>query len=118
MKLLFALAMIACLNSVVAPPAHRKVGVASWYGHELKGRLMANGKPFDPTALTCASWHYPLGTQLRVTNISNGRTVQVAVTDRGPARRLKRIVDLSRAAYQSIDVLSNGLCTVQIERVK
>lgn len=118
MKLLFALALIGCLNSTAAPPAHRNVGIASWYGHELQGRLQANGKPFDAAKLTCASWHHPLGTQLRVTNISNGRAVAVVVTDRGPARRLKRIVDLSRAAYLTIDNLDNGLCTVQIESIK
>lgn len=119
MKLLFALAMTVCLNSAALPlPTHRYVGIASWYGHELQGRLQANGKPFDAAKLTCASWHHPLGTQLRVTNISNGRTVLVTVTDRGPARRLNRIVDLSRAAFQSIDILDNGLCTVQIEKIK
>lgn len=118
MKLLLALTLAACLNSVAAPPAHRNVGIASWYGHELQGRLMANGKPFDPAKLTCASWHYPLGTLLRVTNISNGRTVLVTVTDRGPNKRLKRLVDLSRAAYLTIDNLDNGLCTVQVEKVK
>lgn len=114
MKLLFVIALLVCLNSATAAP---KVGIASFYGDELRGRLQANGKPFNPDALTCASWYHPLGTKLRVTNISNGRTVLVTVTDRGPAKRLKRIIDLSRAAYQSIDNLDNGLCTVQIERL-
>lgn len=122
MKLLFALAMTVCLNSSALPlatsPASRNVGIASWYGYDLQGRLQANGRPFDATKLTCASWHHPLGTQLRVTNISNGRAVAVTVTDRGPARRLKRVVDLSRAAFQSIANLDDGLCTVQIERIE
>lgn len=118
MKLLFALAMIACLNSAAAPPAHRNVGVASWYGNELRGWPMANGKPFDPTALTCASWYHPLGTQLRVTNISNGRIVICTVSDRGPHKRLRRIIDLSRAAFKAIGDLDKGLITVQVERVK
>lgn len=119
MKLLFSLALIARLNSAVATsPAHYNVGVASWYGFELKDRPMANQQPFDPTKLTCASWYHPLGAVLRVTNISDGRAILVTVTDRGPAKRLKRIIDLSRAAFQSISNLDNGLITVQIEKIK
>lgn len=119
MKLLFALAMTVCLNSAALPlPAHRYVGVASFYGNELRGRLMANGKPFNPDALTCASWYHPLGTRLRVTNISNGRTVICTVSDRGPHKRLKRIIDLSRATFKAIGDLDKGLITVQVERVK
>lgn len=112
-KLLFA-AMLASVSATAAP----KVGIASFYGEELRGRPQANGEPFNPDKLTAASWHYPLGTKLRVTNTANGRTVLVTVTDRGPAKKLKRIIDLSRAAYQSIDKLDHGLCTVQVERVK
>lgn len=114
MKKLFLFTLLACLGAIQPP---RTVGVASWYGEPHRGRLMANGKPFDPDALTCASWHYPFGTRLRITNISNGRSVVVTVTDRGPARRLKRVIDLSRAAFQAIDNLDNGLITVSIEKL-
>lgn len=93
------------------------IGIASWYGPECHGKLMANGQPFDMNALTCASWHHPFGTKLRVTNISNGRAVVVTVTDRGPAKRLKRAIDLSRAAFESIADLKVGLITVQIEKL-
>lgn len=87
-------------------------GVASWYGAECAGRLMANGKKFDPDKLTCASWFFPLGTKL-VVRYDLGPTVGsacvfVEVTDRGPARRLVargRIIDLSRAAF---DCLTSG----------
>lgn len=88
---------------------------ASWYGRAHAGRLMANGRPFDPDALTCASWFYPLGTVLRVTNGS--RSVEVIVTDRGPARRLVadgRLIDLSRAAFRRIGHLRDGLIEVTI----
>lgn len=114
MKWLFALSLIVCLNSA----ARAEVGIASFYGNELRGSPQANGELFNPDKLTAASWHYPLGTKLRVTNTANGRTVLCTVTDRGPAKRLKRIIDLSRAAYQSIDKLDHGLCSVQVEKIK
>lgn len=91
--------------------------VASWYGDELRGRKMANGKPFDPDALTCASWFYPLGARLRVTRGS--QEVTVLVTDRGPARRLVaqgRTLDLSQAAFRRLAPLRVGLIDVNVER--
>lgn len=89
---------------------------ASWYGDECKGRLMANGKPFDPGAMTCASWDYPLGTKLRV--YCGWRGVNVTVTDRGPAKRLlsTRRLDLSRAAFKAIAPLEQGVIPVRIVR--
>lgn len=91
-------------------------GIASWYGDELRGRPMANGRPFNPDALTCASWHYPLGTPLAVTG--NGKTVLVTVTDRGPAKRLRREIDLSRAAFRRLAPLKLGLIKVKVQRAK
>jgi len=88
--------------------------VASWYGWELAGKPMANGQPFDPTALTCASWSYPLGTRLRVTHGTN--TVTVVVTDRGPAKRLlaTRQIDLSLAAFKKLADPRDGLTRVTV----
>jgi len=89
-------------------------GRASWYGEEFRGKIQANGYPFDPDALTCASYDYPLGTKLWVQNVANGKTVEVVVTDRGPARKLKRILDLSRAAFASIADPKDGIINVRI----
>jgi rare lipoprotein A len=101
-------------------PARAPVtGWASWYGHELAGRPMANGRPFDPTKLTCASWFYPLGTRLRVT--AGARSVVVTVTDRGPATplvRQGRIIDLSRAAFSRLAPLRQGLVRVHVTRLR
>lgn len=91
-------------------------GTASWYGDECKGKPMANGKPFDPEAMTCASWHYPFGTRLRVTH--GDRSVVVTVTDRGPARRLNREIDLSRAAFARLADTRRGLIEVKVEVIK
>lgn len=80
---------------------------------------MANGKPFVPSALTCASWEYPIGTRLRVTNVATGESVSVIVTDRGPSKRLVaqgRIIDLSEAAFRAIAAPKLGLVRVNVVR--
>lgn len=90
--------------------------VTSWYGEEHRGKPMANRQPFNPDALTCASWHHPLGTRLRV---AHGRVaVVVTVTDRGPARRLLRTrqLDLSHAAFAALGDPSAGLLAVTVTR--
>lgn len=88
------------------------IGTASWYGKQHQGRKMANGQRFDSHKLTAASWYFPLGTPLRVVNVNNGKTVVVTITDRGPNRRLHRIVDLSEAAASNLDYVGQGLTTV------
>src|ERR1041385_8890157 len=81
-------------------------GTASWYGESHRGRLMANGRRFDPDKLTAASWFYPLGTRLRITSQERpGRGVLVTVTDRGPAKELVRggrIIDLAESAFKKL----------------
>lgn len=92
-------------------------GIASWYSESDPGINLttANGEIFDDSLRTCASWHYPFGTHLRVTSLSNGRTVICRVNDRGPAKRLGRLIDLTRAAFQEIAPLGVGLIRVQVE---
>ena len=83
--------------------------------------IMANGRRLDDGAFTCASWFYPFGTWLRVTNIRTGRYVLCMVTDRGPSKRLVRkgrTIDLSRAAFNAIANCKQGVIEVEIERVK
>jgi rare lipoprotein A len=98
-----------------------KTGLASWYGEEHRGKLMANRERFDPGRLTAASWHYPLGTQLRVTGENPACSVVVTVTDRGPARRLVRegrIIDLAQAAFERLASSELGLVAVTIQPVR
>lgn len=98
-------------------------GVASWYGEEHRGKLMADGRPFNPDKLTAASWYYPLGTRVRVTvnpRSPRQRSVVVTITDRGPARRLVRngrIVDLAHAAFRRVAQPANGLVAVVVEPI-
>ncbi len=89
------------------------VGIASWYGQQHQGKIMANGKPFDSRAFTTASRTLPLGAWIRVFNLRNGRCVDVQVTDRGPNKRLRdRILDLSEAAAKKLGFQRDGLAVV------
>jgi rare lipoprotein A len=98
------------------PRAHT---VASWYGEPHRGKLIANGKKFDPDRLTAASWFYSLGTKVRVTSDSNRRrTVVVTITDRGPAWPLVRdgrTIDLSHEAFRHLATPTAGLVEVRLE---
>lgn len=99
-------------------------GVASWYGEEHRGKLMANGRKFDPDKLTAASWFYPLGAKVRVTLRSPSqprRSVLVTITDRGPAVehvRAGRIIDLSRATFLRLAHPELGLAPVTVRAVR
>ena len=94
-------------------------GIASYYGAgEPLNPNTAMNIPFDPRLMECASWDYPLGSVLQVTSVRTGRSVIVRVTDRGPARRLKRLLDLTREAFSAIDNLERGLTQVQVKRLR
>lgn len=94
---------------------HYSVGIASWYGKHHQGRLMANGERFDRHELTAACWDLPLGTEVRVKNLANGKEVTVEITDRGPAHRLHRIIDLSEQAATQLEFRKAGLTKVSLE---
>jgi rare lipoprotein A len=97
-----------------APATLPQTGEASWYGAYHHGKRTASGTVFDQTKLTAAHRSLPFGTRLRVTNLSNGRTVEVEVTDRGPYAG-NRIIDLSRAAAQALGMIESGTATVRLE---
>lgn len=94
-------------------------GVASWYSETDPGinRHTANGEVFEDTALTCASWNFPFGTYLQVTNSANGKSVICRVNDRGPAKRLHRLIDLTKAAFRKIADAKRGLIRVSVTPV-
>jgi rare lipoprotein A len=95
-------------------PATGKVGTASWYGDEFSHRRTASGERFDPRGLTGAHRSLPLGSKVRVTNLLNGRSVMVTITDRGPFRR-RREIDLSLGAARAIGMVQRGVARVLIE---
>lgn len=88
-------------------------GNASYYADRFHGRTMSNGERYHRDSMTCAHLTYPLGTVLRVTNLTNGKEVIVRVTDRGPYTR-KFIIDLSRAAARELDIIHWGFRPVSI----
>ena len=92
-------------------------GTASWYGTNMKGQLTASGEKYDPKALTAASKEFPFGTELKVTNLDNDRSVKVTVNDRGPYSG-DRIIDMSVAAAQKLDMKESGLAPVCIIKAK
>lgn len=119
MKRLTILILILAGTAIAAPCPQPTfaVGSASWYGYEWttgKRGTMANGSRFNPLAWTAASYDYPLGTVLEVTNQGNGQRIAVMVTDRGPARRLGRLLDLSEAAATALGYHQAGIATVRV----
>jgi rare lipoprotein A len=92
-------------------------GEASYYGAELAGNRTASGERFNPQALTAAHRSLPLGTMLRVTNLTNGKSVVVRVNDRGPFAR-SRIIDVSLGAARSIGMVRAGKAQVKLEIVR
>ena len=97
-----------------APPAPvSAVGKASWYGAFHHGRRTASGEIFDMHALTAAHRTLPLGTRLRVTNLSNGKSVDLRVNDRGPTIR-SRIIDVSRGVATALDAVATGVFPVKL----
>jgi rare lipoprotein A len=94
--------------------AFREEGIASWYGTEFEGHPTASGELFNPAQLTAAHPSLPFGTMLRITNIQNKRQVTVRVNDRGPFVNT-RIIDVSRAAAEALDILATGTAPVVVE---
>ncbi len=91
-----------------------QVGAASWYGEQYDGETTASGEPFDMYDLTAAHASLPLGTFVRVTNLSNGRIVIVRVNDRGPFVS-GRIIDVSYDAARVLDFLKKGMQRVRLD---
>lgn len=88
-------------------------GVASWYGPNFHGKLTANGEVYDMNGVSAAHRTLPFGTILLVENLDNGRTVQVRINDRGPYAK-DRIIDLSKAAAEQIDMIGPGTARVRL----
>ena len=121
MKRLTIFLMILTGVTVISPAqtgetgAFRQEGIASWYGNEFDGRPTASGEIFNSGLLTAAHPSLPFGTILTVTNTENNRQVTVRVNDRGPFVS-SRIVDLSKAAAEVLDMIGTGTAPVILER--
>ena len=93
------------------------VGMASWYGDE-QGKQTSSGERFDPNEFTAAHRHLPFGTIVRVTNLKNGKSVEVRINDRGPWGDGDRIIDVSSAAADVLQMKKSGLVPVDVEVIR
>lgn len=117
-------AMTTCLViSATGCSAHRfeqnrpgavQRGVASWYGADFHGRRTASGSVYDMHDMTAAHRELPLGSQVEVRNLENGKSVRVEITDRGPFKK-GRIVDMSFAAAKALGMMQKGTARVELQ---
>ena len=99
-----------------ANPHYREEGIASWYGADFQGRSTANGEIFDSDGITAAHPTMPLPSYVRVTNLSNGRSLIVRVNDRGPYAH-NRLIDVSKRAAFLLGFAMGGTAWVRVEYV-
>lgn len=105
------------IESSIVPttkPLAMETGLASWYGPPYHNRRGSNGEIYNMHAMTAAHLTFPLGSIVRVTNVKTGATAQVRITDRGPFIP-GRVIDLSLAAAQKLDVYKPGVAQVKVE---
>ncbi|MFN4319624.1 MAG: septal ring lytic transglycosylase RlpA family protein [Aquificaceae bacterium] len=105
--------LLMVFSLVVAEECKVYEGYASWYGKRFHGRKTSSGEVFNKYKYTAASRDFPLGTYLLVKNLSNGESVVLIVTDRGPYKK-GRIIDLSRSAAEKLGFVKQGLAKVQV----
>jgi len=99
-----------------AGPIETKYIIASWYGSDFHGKPTSSGEPFNMYAKTCAHREYPFGTRLKVTNISNDKSVECTVNDRGPFIA-GRDLDLSYVCAKEIGLIGTGTGKVRIDSI-
>lgn len=114
----------APIQPVPTPPTATKVptapvklpqtGQASWYGADHQGTQTASGTTFDQAGFTAAHPSLPFGSKIKVTNLANGKSIVVEITDRGPSSG-NRIIDLSQAAAKALDMIESGTANVRLE---
>lgn len=97
-------------------PGYRAEGIASWYGDAFHGRLTSNGEIFDMRSISAAHPTLPLPSYVRVTNLSNGKSLIVRVNDRGPFHA-NRVIDLSSRAADMLAFRHHGTARVRVEYV-
>jgi rare lipoprotein A len=101
-------------KSPAVPVKLPQTGEASYYGAQHQGKQTASGTTYDQAALTAAHPSLPFGSKIKVTNLANGKSVEVEITDRGPSAG-NRIIDLSLAAAKALEMIESGTATVRLE---
>ncbi|MBO5825650.1 MAG: septal ring lytic transglycosylase RlpA family protein [Treponema sp.] len=117
-KFLVGIFIFLSINmSLSALTLYKNDVTASYYAEKFHGKRTSNGEIFNMNDLTCAHKSLPFNTILKVTNLSNGKSVQVRVNDRGPFVA-GREIDLSKAAAKKLGMINSGTAKVKIQIVK
>ena len=95
---------------------YNEVGLASWYGKDFHGNKTANGEIYDMYGVSAAHKLLPMGTRVRVTNLENGRVLDMTINDRGPFVG-ERIIDLSYGAARKLGTVEAGVVQVRVEAI-
>ena len=107
--------------SVDQASCYKEKGIASWYGyetyHQKDGHMTANGEAFDPRKPSAAHKYLPLPTNVKVTNLDNGKSMILRVNDRGPFVR-GRIIDVSAGAAKRLGFYDRGTARVKVETIE
>ncbi len=111
--LLLAFSVLLAADAPLEPGTVIEKGIASWYTSDKSESLTANGETFDPNSLSAAHKSLKFGTIVRVTNLTNGKSVDVRINDRGPYVD-GRIIDLTPASAKQIDMLTSGIANVNL----
>lgn len=106
--------LAGCATGVIDPRGYDETGTASYYGSQHHGNRTASGERFDQNGLSAAHRRLPFGTQVRVTNLNNDKTVIVRINDRGPHTR-GRLIDVSREAAEQLGMLRSGTAPVRVQ---
>ncbi|MDG9882033.1 septal ring lytic transglycosylase RlpA family protein [Pseudomonas putida CSV86] len=106
--------LAGCASHDIDPRGYDETGTASFYGSRHHGKRTASGEPFNQHGLTAAHRTLPFGTRVLVTNLKNERSVVVRINDRGPHTR-GRLIDLSKAAAQQLDMIRSGTARVRVQ---
>ncbi|MEQ1945577.1 MAG: septal ring lytic transglycosylase RlpA family protein [Bryobacteraceae bacterium] len=130
-RVYFAIAMVAVFGAASCGRKHarastpaapvkfgqQETGIASWYGNPYHGRRTASGEVYDMEQLTAAHKKLPFQTWVEVTNLENGKSVDVRITDRGPFVN-GRVIDLSHRAANDIDMIGPGIAKVRLKVIR
>ena len=95
-------------------PDYDETGIASWYGPGFHGKRTANGEVYDENGLTAAHKTLPMPAMVRVTNLENGRSIQVRINDRGPFEA-GRVIDMTRRGAQLLGFIQQGTARVRVD---
>ncbi|MBD8573582.1 septal ring lytic transglycosylase RlpA family protein [Pseudomonas syringae] len=106
--------LAGCSSHSVDPRGYNETGKASWYGARHHGKRTASGEAFNQNALTAAHRELPFGSRVKVTNLTNQRSVVVRINDRGPNTR-GRLIDISKKAAEQLGMVRSGTATVRVQ---